>query len=76
LDQALRQFAEVAVDPTAPAGMVEMNTALMASAEGDWSKATQILQRVLDDDPDNFAVSVFFGFFPLIFTHLPPLGDQ
>lgn len=35
-----------------------MNTALLASAEGDWTRADSILRTVLKEDADNFVVRV------------------
>jgi len=34
--------------------MKDMNTAMLATAEGDWPRAANILQSVLANDPDNF----------------------
>ncbi|KZT21559.1 hypothetical protein NEOLEDRAFT_1073338 [Neolentinus lepideus HHB14362 ss-1] len=51
---AAKYFAEVEVNPAAGQVMKDMNTAMLATAEGDWSRAANILQRVLVNDPDNF----------------------
>lgn len=68
LDQALQQFAQVSFDKTALRTTVDMNAALMASAEGDWGQATTILERLVAEDPNNFAVSALsFGVFLLVY---------
>jgi hypothetical protein len=54
---AAKHFATVDADPAADQDMKDMNVALLASAEGDWSKASSILQALLEKDSENFVVS-------------------
>jgi len=42
--------------------LVNMNAALMASAQGDWEKAEEILRGLVISNPDDFVVSHSFGF--------------
>ncbi len=51
---AAKHLAAVAEDPTADPVQKGMNAALFASAEGDWSRATVELQRIIAADPENF----------------------
>lgn len=57
ISKASEHFAAVKADPEATQLSKDMNDALLASAAGDWQKATQILKELLANDPDNFAVS-------------------
>jgi uncharacterized protein HemY len=38
--------------------MKDMNMALLASAEGDWTKADNMLRKILKEDAENFVVCV------------------
>ena len=51
---AAQHLAAVAEDPTADPVQKIMNTALFASAEGDWQRAATELQKILATDPENF----------------------
>jgi uncharacterized protein HemY len=55
---AAKQFAIVDEDPVADQAMKDMNAALLASAEGDWTQASSILRRILEEDAENFVVRV------------------
>ena len=54
---AIKHFTAVVEDPTAEPSLKAMNTALLASAEGDWDRATNALRQVIQNDPDNYTVS-------------------
>ena len=54
---ATKYFSAVVEDPTADLPLKTMNAALLASAEGDWEKASQGFKQILDGEPDNFLVS-------------------
>lgn len=51
---ASKHFAIVDEDPTADQAMKNMNAALLASAEGDWTRASSILRMILKEDAENF----------------------
>ncbi|KAF9466097.1 hypothetical protein BDZ94DRAFT_1295975, partial [Collybia nuda] len=51
---AVKHFAAVAADPEADKGTKDMNAALLASAEGDWTQASDNLRAILREDADNF----------------------
>ncbi|RPD76400.1 hypothetical protein L226DRAFT_460848 [Lentinus tigrinus ALCF2SS1-7] len=51
---AAKHLAAVAEDPTADPAQKIMNAALFASAEGDWERASNELQKVIAADPENF----------------------
>ena len=55
---ATKHFAEVWNDPTADPSLKHMNAAVLAAADGDWTKATEELQKMLDVDPENFVVRI------------------
>lgn len=57
---AAKHFAAVAADPAADKAMQDMNAALLASAEGEWAQASDYLQRILQQDADNFMVDFWF----------------
>ena len=48
-------------DPSAEQSLRDMNKAFLASANGDWATASQILKTILDADSENFAVSLFLA---------------
>ena len=60
--------------------LVNMNAALMASAQGDWVRAEEILRGLVAVNPGDFVVSFSFFFFhsfwfsvwPLVFVSLRP----
>lgn len=51
---AAKHFSAVEEDPDADSTLKDMNTALLASAQGEWEKADILLQRLILDDPMNF----------------------
>jgi len=53
---ASKHFAAVAADPTTEQSMKDMNEALLASAKGDWTHASEKLRLLLAEDADNFVV--------------------
>ena len=55
---ATKHFAIVDEDPGAEPAMKDMNAALLASAEGDWTKADTMLRKILEKDAENFVVCV------------------
>ena len=55
---AAQHFAIVGKDPAAEQTMKDMNAALLASAEGDWTKADTILRKIIEEDAENFVVRV------------------
>ncbi|KAI0083930.1 hypothetical protein BDY19DRAFT_987738 [Irpex rosettiformis] len=56
IKMAVEHFSAVAQDPTADTSLKTMNAALLASAEGDWEKASQAFKQILQSEPDNFLV--------------------
>ncbi len=54
---AMKHFAAVAQDTTAEPSLKAMDAALLASAEGDWERATNALRQIVQNDSDNYAVS-------------------
>lgn len=58
LDRAEAHFARVAADPDVPEASKALNDAFVASARGDWSKAGEILHRLVEEDDANYAVRV------------------
>jgi trafficking protein particle complex subunit 12 len=54
---AAKHFAVVANDPKADPTLKEMNAALMASADGDWARASEVLTRMVEEDAENYVVS-------------------
>ncbi len=61
-------FAEVVQDPAASPTLKSTNAALLAAAEGDWEKSTNILRGLVNADEDNFVVraSVSTVWFPVV----------
>jgi predicted Zn-dependent protease len=57
---ATKHFSLVAADPTATEQMKQMNAALLASAEGQWTEASDILKAILEKDSENYVVCPFF----------------
>ncbi|KAF8159461.1 hypothetical protein B0H34DRAFT_655232 [Crassisporium funariophilum] len=54
VQMASKHFELVAADPNADETLKQMNTALLASAEGDWSEASNILKAILEKDTENY----------------------
>ncbi|PSR82626.1 hypothetical protein PHLCEN_2v6059, partial [Hermanssonia centrifuga] len=52
---AMKHFAAVAQDTTAEPSLKAMDAALLASAEGDWERATNALRQIVQNDSDNYA---------------------
>lgn len=58
--------------------LVNMNAALMASAQGDWVRAEEILRGLVTINPNDFVVSNSFWFYfcsPPCFFHRRP-GEE
>jgi hypothetical protein len=53
---ASKHFAIVDEDPAVEQAMKDMNAALLASAEGDWTSADNILRKILEEDAENSVV--------------------
>lgn len=58
--KASQHFAVVESDPNASQEVKDMNAALLASAEGDWPRASELLKHLLATDPENFVVCVSY----------------
>jgi trafficking protein particle complex subunit 12 len=56
LPAASKHFAIVDNDPATDQSLKDMNAALLASAEGDWTRANTILRTVLERDAENLVV--------------------
>jgi len=54
---AARHIAAVAEDPNAEQVTKDMNAALLASAEGEWAEASEVLVRLVEQDAENYVVS-------------------
>ena len=54
---AIKHFTAIVEDPTVEPSLKAMNAALLASAEGDWDRATNALRQIIQNDPDNHVVS-------------------
>jgi len=54
IQMATKHFSLVAADPNATEDMNQMNTALLASAEGNWVEASDSLKAILEKDSDNY----------------------
>ena len=54
---AIKHFTAIVEDPTVEPSLKAMNAALLASAEGDWDRATNALRQIIQNDPDNYVVS-------------------
>ena len=50
----------MAADPSATEDMKQMDAALLASAEGHWTEASDHLKAILEKDSDNYVVCSFF----------------
>ncbi|KAF7794258.1 hypothetical protein EIP86_005391 [Pleurotus ostreatoroseus] len=51
---AIKHFTAIVEDPTVEPSLKAMNAALLASAEGDWDRATNALRQIIQNDPDNY----------------------
>lgn len=58
---AKKHFAAVMQDATAEPPLRAMNAALLATADGEWDRATHALRQIVENDPDNYVVSRFVG---------------
>ena len=69
---ATKHFSLVAADPTATEDMKQMNAALLASAEGQWTEASDNLKAILEKDSENYVVCcpILFLFLFLLLYHL------
>ena len=56
MHSATKHFSLVAADPTATEDMKQMNAALLASAEGRWTEASDNLKAILEKDSENYVV--------------------
>ncbi|KAG2112987.1 uncharacterized protein F5147DRAFT_682178 [Suillus discolor] len=54
LAQAAAHFAVVEGDASVPQTLKDMNAALLACAEGNWARADELLQALVQAEPDNF----------------------
>ncbi|GLB41938.1 putative regulation of kinetochore assembly [Lyophyllum shimeji] len=54
IQAATEQFEIVAADPVARQELKDMNAGLLASAEGDWVRASSILEGIIAKDANNF----------------------
>ena len=61
MHSATKHFSLVAADPTATEDMKQMNAALLASAEGRWTEASDNLKAILEKDSENYVVCLFFS---------------
>ncbi|TFK39810.1 hypothetical protein BDQ12DRAFT_681260 [Crucibulum laeve] len=55
LDMAAKHFAQVAADHASDEPLKQMNAAIMASAQGDWTTASETLKAILEKDAENYA---------------------
>jgi trafficking protein particle complex subunit 12 len=62
LAKATQHFVAVEADPESSQEVKDMNAALLASAEGDWPRASELLKGLLVADSDNYVVSYWFYF--------------
>ncbi len=54
---ATMHFSIVAADPSVDSSAKDLNAALLASANGQWERASEVLRRILEKDAENYAVS-------------------
>ncbi|KAA1470247.1 hypothetical protein DENSPDRAFT_774116 [Dentipellis sp. KUC8613] len=55
IGEAERHFAAVAADAGVSPAAQAMNAALVASARGEWATVGEILKKLVEEDPENFA---------------------
>ena len=60
IGKAAKHFSLVAKDPNADQTMKDMNAALLASADGEWAEAGDLLAGLVTRDSENYAVRTFF----------------
>ncbi|KAJ2919555.1 hypothetical protein MD484_g859, partial [Candolleomyces efflorescens] len=54
LEMAAKHFAEVEADSTADSRQKKMNSALLASAEGNWKESSDLLRGMIDKDNEDY----------------------
>lgn len=59
VQMAAKHFALVEADPAADETLKKMNAAMLASAQGEWTEASESLKAILEKDANNFVVSLF-----------------
>lgn len=57
MEKALKHFAVVAADSEVTQAVKDMNAAILACAQGEWDCASELSRKLLDADPEDFAVS-------------------
>lgn len=57
MTKALKHFAVVDADPQASQTDKDMNAAILACAQGEWERAGNLCKKLLEADPEDFAVS-------------------
>ncbi len=55
LGRAAKHFSIVAADETVEQSVKDMNAALLATANGEWESAAEVLRSVLEADTENYA---------------------
>ena len=60
---AAKHFSLVAADPTATEELKQMNASLLASAEGQWTEASDNLKAILEKDSENYVVCFILFYF-------------
>jgi trafficking protein particle complex subunit 12 len=58
IGKASKHFAAVAKDPNAEQSTKDMNAALLASAEGEWAYASELLTNLVAQDSENYVVRI------------------
>lgn len=67
MQMAAKHFALVEDDPAADETLKKMNAAILASAMGEWTEASELLKAILEKDANNFVVSfVAWNFLKLL----------
>ncbi|KAK0239157.1 hypothetical protein EDD85DRAFT_829234 [Armillaria nabsnona] len=56
IDMATMHFSIVAADSSVDPSAKDLNAALLASANGQWERASEVLRRILEKDAENYAV--------------------
>ena len=67
VQMASKHFSLVASDPNVAKDMKQMNAALLASAEGNWTEASDNLKAILEKDSDNYVVCSYFSYLSVRF---------
>ena len=60
IPMATEHFSLVAADPNATETMKQMNAAILASAQGNWTEASDNLKAILEKDSENYVVCSSF----------------